>query len=153
MTDHTRGMITIYCLLNETCLIDRVKGLSDDKFKIVFTNDINEAVICTSSDCVILVEKDIFPELKQKLDPAHSSIIIVSSDSLDLSDTLVNIVPKELFLTKYLEEFIFWTIEKTTYIKDIHDKKKMRGEKIRSLIKELNEINKQPIIDRVGSGG
>lgn len=153
MAEKRQDTITIYCLLKEECLIQRIKELNQDKFKIVIADTVDEATVCNGENCVIMVEKDIFPELKVKLDPEHTSVIIVSHEHLDLSDALINKVPKELFLTKYLDEFVFWVVEKARYLKLLQDKKQVRKEKIQTLINELNDINKQPVLDKIESRG
>lgn len=140
--------IKVYCLLKELSLIQRVKELTPENFNIIMVDNVKAALVCDHENCVVIADEDVYSEIKDKLNSDHSGVIIVCDRDLNLKGEAMSRVPKELFLTDYLDEFIYWTVEKSRYIKEIRMKNKVKSKKIENIIDELHELSTHSVLKK-----
>lgn len=136
---NTKHRINVFIMFKDQELTERVKELDNDSFNIISINKPSE--IKDRYNSVIIVEKRVYLENTKNLSLNDGSIIIVTNEEINLKDNLINKVPKELFLTKYLEEFIYWTVEKTRIILE-KKKRQLRRTEVEKLITELKDVSR-----------
>lgn len=141
--------ITVYCVLSHTQLVKRMESLPNESFDVKFVDTFHMACDEMTNNGVIVIEKSMYNALPEKCMPekcpARCSVIVVSDVQLNLHDSNVNKVPLELFLTPYLDEFIFWTVEKSKYFVDLIESEK-RKERVESLITELHDLSRCSVL-------
>ena len=133
--------INVYSLLTDPILTKKVKTLNKNSFTIVEVKKPEDIPNYECCDSVIVIEKNAYLKFKNRFVITDGSIIMVTNKEINLKDCIVNRVPKDLFLTRYLEEFIYWTTEKSHILLEKR-KMQLRRYEVEKLITELKVVSR-----------
>lgn len=136
--------IDVYYIFNDADLKARITGLDTYKFNISPVSD-EGVYIDRPRYSILFIEKAIFEQMDFDADPEDFSFIIVSDTQLNLKTGTVNRIPKDLFMTNYLDEFIYWVVEKTEYLNEIQSKNRHKNKKLETLLDELHKLSRQSV--------
>lgn len=132
--------IRVFSILKDATLKQRLFELNSNFFNIVELNSMAEATDMCNRNDIIIIEDTLYNDEIQ----CTNSVLVITDDMLNLKDDAVNFVPKELYLTKYLDEFIFWAIEKIKHIAKTNRKFRKKKD-VEQIIKDLQTVSRASI--------
>jgi hypothetical protein len=134
-------MIDIYCSKSDQYIIDRVKKLSSDFFNIIVVDDVEKIDTKRGDVSIVLVDFDHKKEYSDKF-LSKNTVVLINGEGLDLKTGTLNKIPKDLFMTAYLEEFLYWVLQRAQYERRLKNRNTRTSKKVQTLLDELHTLSR-----------
>jgi hypothetical protein len=157
ITDPYSGanVITLYCLFANEALSSRVSYIDGRSFYVIHVDDISEIPNDEKrpNPMLVLLDSETFKNNKKTVTGWPEAVVINGAD-LHLTYAVTKTLPTELFMTAYLEEFLFWCVEQQNYkLKFDRRKPKINKIKLENSLQKLQKLSRQSLSADVKQGG
>jgi hypothetical protein len=90
---------------------------------------------------IVLVDFDHKKEYSDKF-LSKNTVVLINGEGLDLKTGTLNKIPKDLFMTAYLEEFLYWVLQRAQYERRLKNRNTRTSKKVQTLLDELHTLSR-----------
>lgn len=142
---HNLERFQVFYVLNSSDLLDRTRKLNKEFFKTKQFSTLEEAYSAVDNVCktVVIVEESCYGLVGEPVEKGLAGLIIVTEQEFNLKDRIFSKINRDLFLTDYLDEFIFWALEKASF-RNLSLKREEHKKQTEKIIDSILQVSRMP---------